>query len=216
MNKITPAIIANSAEEFEKMIKMVESHVDRVHLDVMDGIFVPNKTISYHEELAKIQTNLSFDVHLMVNNPEDQMYFWYQTKADRFLIHVESQTDLRGLIDQIHSNNKMVGLVLNPKTPNDVIYELVNDIDLIQFMTVEPGEYGADFVEDVVSKIQDFHTKYPSVPIGVDGGIHPENNNVAKLMAAGASIFVVGSHVFEESSDVGKTIEELKVIVENG
>lgn len=215
MVKVIPAIIANSAEELEKMIKMVEPHVDRVHLDVMDGVFVSGKTISYHEELAKIQTNLSFDVHLMANNPEDQMYFWYQTKADRFLIHVESQTDLRGLIDQIHSNNKMVGLVFNPKTPNEVIDDLVDDVDLVQFMTVEPGEYGADFVEEVVSKIQDFHSKYPSVPIGVDGGIHPESNNIPKLLAAGASIFVVGSHVFSENKDVGKVIEEMRAIVEN-
>ena len=213
MNKIIPAIIANSAEEFEKMIKMVEPHVDRVHLDVMDGIFVPNKTISYHEELAKIQTNLSFDVHLMVNNPEDQMYFWYQTKADRFLIHAESETDLRALIEQIRSNNKVVGLVLNPKTPNEVIDDLVDDVDLVQFMTVDPGQYGADFVEDVVSKIHDFHNKYPSIPIAVDGGIHPENHNVAKLIAAGASFFVLGSHIFSEDKDVGKTIAELQEAV---
>mgnify|MGYP001573153866 CR=1 FL=1 len=216
MNKVIPAIIANSAEELEKMIRAVEPFVDRVHLDVMDGVFVSGKTISYHEELAKIQTNLNFDVHLMVNNPEDQMYFWYQiSNADRFLIHAESQTDLRGLIDQIHSNKRMVGLVLNPKTPNDFIYELIDDVDLVQFMTVEPGEYGADFVEEVVYKIQDFHTKYPAVPIGVDGGIHPENYNIAKLMAAGASIFVLGSHIFSEDRDVGKAIEELDKLIEN-
>lgn len=215
MNKIIPAIIANSAEELEKMIRMAEPHVDRVHLDVMDGVFVPNKTISYYEELATLQTDLNFDVHLMVNNPEDQMYFWYQTKADRFLIHAESQADLRGLIDQIHSNNRMVGLVLNPDTPSEAIKEFVDDIDFVQFMTVDPGQYGAEFIEEVVSKIGNFHAQYPSMPIGVDGGIHPENHNIAKLIAAGASIFVLGSHIFSEDRDVGKAIAELQEAVQN-
>lgn len=215
MSKIIPAIIANSAEELEKMIKLVEPYADRVHLDIMDGIFVPNKTISGYEEILKLETKLNFDVHLMVNNPEDQMYFWYQTKADRFLVHAESQTDLKELIDQIHSNNRMVGLVLNPQTPIEVISELIDDIDLVQFMTVEPGHYGAEFVGEVVSKIKDFHSKYPSVPVAVDGGIHPEKHNIDTLTAAGASIFVLGSHIFSEDRDVGKAIEEMKAIVEN-
>lgn len=213
MNKIIPAIIANSREDMEKLLKTVEPHVDRVHLDVMDGILVPNKTISYYEELSKVQTNLNFDVHLMVNNPEDQMYFWYQVaNADRFLIHAESQADLKGLIDQIHSNSKMAGLVLNPKMPSEVIYELVDDVDIIQFMTVEPGQYGADFVEGVVSKIEQFHIKHPSVPIGVDGGVNLET--APKLIAAGVSMFAVGSYIFS-SDDVGKAIAELQEAVQN-
>ncbi len=212
---IIPAIIANSFEELEKRIRVVEGHAERVHLDIMDGVFVPNKTISGYEELPKIETSLSFDVHLMVNNPENQMYFWYQTKANRFIIHAESDTDLRALVEQVRSHDKVVGIALNPKTPTDVISELIDDIDFVLFMTVEPGEYGADFVEEVVSKIEAFHIQHPSVPIMVDGGIHPENHVIPKLMAAGVSMFVAGSHVFEESLDVGKTIEELKKITEN-
>lgn len=212
MNKITPAIIAKTPEEFEKMVRAVEGHVERVHLDIMDGIFVPNKTISGHEELSKIQTDLGFDVHLMVNNLEEQMYFWYQTKADRFLIHAESETDLRALMEQIRANNKVMGLVLNPKTPTEVISEFVDDVDVVQFMTVEPGQYGADFVEEVVSKIVNFHAKYPSVPIAVDGGVNPQT--APKLLAAGVSVFVVGSYILS-SEDVGKAIEELNTIVEN-
>ncbi|MBI2064290.1 MAG: ribulose-phosphate 3-epimerase [Candidatus Yanofskybacteria bacterium] len=212
MNKVIPAIIANSAEDLEKKLRIVEPYVDRVHLDVMDGDFVPNKTIAGYEEISKLETKLNFDVHLMVNNPEGQIYFWYQTKADRFLIHVESQADLRGLIDQIHSNNRMAGLVLNPDTPAEVIQEFVDDIDFVQFMTVDPGQYGADFREEVVSKIGNFHAKYPSMPIGVDGGVNPQT--APKLLAAGVSVFVVGSYIFS-SEDVGKAIEELKTIVEN-
>ncbi len=213
MNKIIPAIIANSREDMEKFLKTVEPYVDRVHLDVMDGVFVPNKTVSGYEEISKMETKLNFDVHLMANNPEDQMYFWYQiASADRFLVHVESQADLKGIIDQIHSNNKIAGLVLNPDTPIEVIQEFMDDIDLVQFMTVEPGQYGADFREEVVSKIEQFHIKYPSIPIGVDGGVNPQT--IPKLLAAGVSMFAVGSYIFS-SEDVGKAIEELKTMVEN-
>ena len=213
---VIPAIIADSSEALEKMLKIIEPHVERVHLDVMDGIFVPKRTIVYYEELAQINTNLKFDVHLMVNNPEDVMYFWYQIpNAGRFLIHAESGTDLRTLVEQVRSRDKVVGVVLNPKTPFEVISELIDDLDVVQFMTVEPGQYGAEFEEEVVSKIEAFHIKHPSVPIAVDGGIHPENNNISRLKAAGASIFVLGSHIFTEGLDVGKAIEEIKKITEN-
>ena len=212
MNKIIPAIIANSAEDLEKKLRIAEPYVDRVHLDVMDGDFVPNKTVAGYEEMSKLETKLNFDVHLMVNNPENQIYFWYQTKADRFLIHVESQADLKGLIDQIHLNNRRAGLVLNPDTPAEVIQEFVDDIDFVQFMTVDPGQYGADFREEVVSKIGNFHAKYPSMPIGVDGGVNPQT--APKLLAVGVSVFVVGSYIFS-SEDVGKAITELQEAVRN-
>ena len=212
MNKIIPAIIANSAEDLEKKLRIVEPYVDRVHLDIMDGDFVPNKTVAGYEEMSKLETKLNFDVHLMVNNPENQIYFWYQTKADRFLIHVESQADLKGLIDQIHLNNRRAGLVLNPDTPAEVIQEFVDDIDFVQFMTVDPGQYGADFREEVVSKIENFHAKFPSMPIGVDGGVNPQT--APKLLAAGVSVFVVGSYIFS-SEDVGKAITELQEAVRN-
>ena len=212
MNKIIPAIIANSVEDLEKKLRIVEPYVDRVHLDIMDGDFVPNKTVAGYEEMSKLETKLNFDVHLMVNNPENQIYFWYQTKADRFLIHVESQADLKGLIDQIHLNNRRAGLVLNPDTPAEVIQEFVDDIDFVQFMTVDPGQYGADFREEVVSKIGNFHAKYPSMPIGVDGGVNPQT--APKLLAAGVSVFVVGSYIFS-SEDVGKAITELQEAVRN-
>ena len=118
-------------------------------------------------------------------------------------------------MEQIRFHDKAVGIALNPKTPVDVISEFLDDLDFVLFMTVEPGEYGADFVEEVVSKIEAFHARHLSVPIMVDGGIHPENKVIPKLIAAGVSMFVVGSHVFEESQDVGKTIEELEQITEN-
>src|SRR3989344_5559576 len=212
MVKIIPAILAKTSEEFEKMIRMVEPHIDRVHLDICDGDFVPTKTISGYEELIKIETKVSFDVHLMVSRPEDQMYFWYKTKADRFLIHSETDHGHSNLINQIHLNGRKVGLVLNPETQTDKIAEIIEDVDFVQFMTVHPGAYGSEFIESVVNKILEFHGQYPNVPVFVDGGVNPET--ALRLIAVGATNLVVGNYVVS-SKDVGKAIEELKKISNN-
>jgi len=212
MIKIIPSILAKTSEEFEKMIRMVEPYVDRVHLDVADGDFVSTKTISGYEELKKIDTKLYFDVHLMVSRPEDQMYFWYETKADRFLINAETDHGHANLIEQIHFNGKKAGLVLNPETQVDKIVELIDLIDFVQFMTVAPGFYGSQFEEGVIGKILEFHGQYPSVPIFVDGGVNPET--ALRLVAVGATNLIVGSYIMG-SPDVGKAIEKLNKIVNN-
>lgn len=213
MIKIIPAIIAKSYEELEKMVRQVEPYVDRVQLDIMDGDFVPDKTISGYEELIKLETKLKFDVHLMVSKPEDQMYYWYKTGADNFLIQAETDHGHQDLIRQIHSNNRKAGLVLNPETPIEKIIELIDDIDSVQFMTVHPGAYGGEFVESVVDKIREFHNRYPNIPLAVDGAIHA--GNIQKVIAAGASIIVLGSHIFSENRDVGEAIEEMKALGNN-
>lgn len=214
MINIIPSILAKTPEEFEKLLRAVEPHVDRVHLDIGDGDFVPIKTISGYEELIKKETRVNFDVHLMVSRPEDQMYFWYKTKADRFLIHAETDHGHKNLIDQIHFNGRKVGLVLNPETQAEKIAELIDDIDFVQFMTVHPGNYGGEFVESVIGKILDFHGQYPNVSIMVDGAIHPET--ARRVIAVGASLLVVGTHILQEGNDVGKAIEELNKISNNG
>lgn len=213
MAKIIPSILATTEEEFERLLRMLEPHVDRVHLDIGDGDFVPVKTISGYEQLIKMETKVKFDVHLMVSRPEDQMYFWYKTKADRFLIHAETDHGHLNLINQIHSNDRKVGLVLNPETQIDVIKEVIDNIDFVQFMTVHPGNYGGEFVESVASKILDFHGQYPNMPVMVDGGVNPET--ARHLVAVGASSLVVGSYIVN-SDNVGKAIEELNKISNNG
>ncbi len=212
MVKIIPSILAKTSEEFERMIKAVEFYVDRVHLDIGDGRFVTTQTVSGYEELLKTETKVNFDVHLMVLRPENQMSFWYKTKADRFIIHAEI-SDKKNMIEQIHQNGRSVGLALNPETQFDAVSDILEDIDFIQFMTVHPGNYGGDFVESVVDKISDFHKHYPDMPIMVDGTIHLET--ARKVVGVGASTLVVGSHILKEGKDVGKAIEELQKIGDN-
>ncbi|OGM98752.1 MAG: hypothetical protein A2915_04710 [Candidatus Yanofskybacteria bacterium RIFCSPLOWO2_01_FULL_41_34] len=213
MTKIIPSILAKTSEEFEKLLRIVEPYVDRVHLDIGDGDFVLTKTISGYEELMIMETKVKFDVHLMVSRPEDQMYFWYKTKADRFLIHAETDHGHRNLVESIHLNGRKVGLVLNPETQIEKIFELMDNIDFVQFMTVHPGNYGGEFVESVIDKILDFHGHYPDIPIMADGAIHSET--ARRLIAVGTSMLVVGTHILNEGKDVGKAIEELRKIGQN-
>ena len=137
------------------------------------------------------------------------MYFWYKTKADRFLIHAETDHGHGSLIEQIHFNGRKVGMVLNPETQVESIVGVINDIDFVQFMTVHPGFYGSEFVESVINKILEFHGQYPSTPIFVDGGVNPET--ALRLVAIGVTTLVVGSYIVEYQ-DVGKAIEELRKI----
>lgn len=202
--EIVPAIIAYSKEELADKLQAVQNYVDRVHVDIMDGIFVENKTIGGVEEIKNINTNLEFDVHLMVQKPNIEP--WLETKASRFLIHAESDADIISLADKIHKANKRVALVFNPET--ECLTAQVRHVDAVQFMTVHPGNYGGEFIESVLSKIKAFHNKYPDVKIIVDGAMHHETAKLVK--DAGASEIVIGDHIFNEGRNIKEAIEELK------
>ena len=211
MADVIPAILAKSYEELERMVRTVEPYVERVHLDIMDGVFVSNTTITGYDELIRLDTNLKFDVHLMVENPADLMYHWYEVrgKADTFLVHAERANGLRELLEQIRLNQCRAGLVLNPETAVEEVQELLELIDMMQFMTVHPGFYGGQFIDDVLGKITDFRESHPDRPILVDGGITPET--AIKTLRAGATTLVSGSYIFN-SPDPAKAILELKNI----
>jgi len=188
-------------------ILAVEPYVDSVHLDIADGIFVPNVTILGFEEIGTVETNLAIGVHLMVSKPENHIVRWLETPADRFVFHIEATQRPREIIDAVREADKLVGIALNPQTPINHLEPLVDYIDFVHFMTVEPGFYGGKFLESVLDKVSEFHYFYPDKPIQVDGGVNLET--APKLIKAGANRLVVGSYIWE-SKDVGKTIEELK------
>ena len=215
MIEIIPAILTDSPVQFKDLILKIEPYVSRVHIDVADGVFVPNKTITGFEEVKgmastgspQVGSGLKFDVHLMVQRPQDVIKEWFFTHADRFLIHAESTVDLGGIIDDIHNNDRKVGLVLNPETEVDKIKEFIDRIDYIQFMTVHPGFQGGKFEEVVVDKIANFHKNYFNIPIIVDGGITPET--ALQLAAVGVSMLVAGSYIIK-SGNFAEAINKLK------
>lgn len=207
--QIIPSILVKSYEEFEKLVQRYEPHVDRVQLDIIDGKFAPVVTIAGYEELSRIETSLIFDVHLMVKYPAEVLEKWYDTKADRIILHAESDGDLVPFLMQIRAHGKRPALALNPETPVSRIESLIPHCDFIQFMTVHPGSYGAKFLPDVLPKIADFHASHPQVAIAVDGGIVLATaQQVAK---AGASILVVGNFL-KNATDMTIALRELETI----
>jgi len=210
LSEIIPAILTDSAFKFEELVRKLESHVSRVHIDIADGIFVPNKTIRGYDEIKGIESAVKFDIHLMVQKPQDVIKEWFSTQADRFFIHAESQVDLNEIIGDIHKNGRKVGLVLNPETEVDKIKEFLGKIDYIQFMTVHPGFQGGEFVKEVIDKISNFHKDYPDILVMADGGITPKV--VPKLMMVGVSMLVSGSYIIK-SENFEKAIEQLREVV---
>lgn len=206
--KIIPAILAKTFDEFQSMVKKIEPYTDLVHLDIADGEFVPNKTIDGYGELQKINTNLNFEVHLMVKNPENIIDHWLKTKAVRYLVHWESTNEYDAVINSFGMNGKEFGFVFSPGTDYTAIEPCIDKVNLVQFMTVDPGFYGSPFLPEVLEKIRNFHSQYPAKIIQVDGGIKPE---IVKLVeSAGASRAAVGSYIFK-SGNIEKALKEFNV-----
>jgi len=214
--EIVPAIIAKDFDELKERVKLVESCSKTVQLDVMDGVFVDNKTWDIPEDLDKLETNLKLEVHLMFESPHRVLNRWLAvSKISRVILHweaiekihnhellpYETQVDdkfpISNLSREIHRCGKQFGVALNPGTSTSVLDNFINDIDLVLLMSVNPGFAGQDFKEEVIPKIVALRQRYPDAKIGVDGGVDPQN--VLKLVAAGADFLVMGSAIFANS-----------------
>src|SRR3989344_2083840 len=210
MSEIIPSILVKTKEELLKKISAVEQLAERVHLDIADGIFVPNMTIVGFSEVETIETTLKFGVHLMVSKPENHILRWLVTPADSFTFHIESTSQVMAVIEKVREAEKEVGLALSPRTLLSAVEPFVNEIDFVHFMTVEPGFYGGEFVEEVLDKMSDFHYFYPDKPMVADGGVTPET--ASKLVQAGANTLIAGSYIFKDNNPA-KALEELKAII---
>jgi len=200
MIKIAPSILSADFSMLAEEIKKVEkAGADYIHIDVMDGNFVPNITIGSPvvESLRKV-SNLTFDVHLMVEHPENQIEAFAKAGADIITFHIETTKHAHRVIQQIKSYGKKVGIALNPATPLVMIEEVLTDVDMILLMTVNPGFGGQKFIDSMLEKIEILrHTIEDNefkIDIEVDGGI---NDKTAPLVKeAGANILVAGSYVY--------------------
>jgi len=211
MTEIVPAILTSDPDEFNEMLRSAEAHFSRVHLDIADGIFVPNTTINGIEELERIHTPLAITVHLMVANPENILEQWLKTRTEAFIFHIESTAQMDELISRTQAAGKKAGVALNPSTPIQAVVPFVDKADFIQFMTVGPGFYGSEFREDVLSKMRDFKQKYPAVKLWADGGINPAT--AKRVVQAGAEVLAVGSYFFGNGKDLDEALENMKKAV---
>lgn len=216
MKKIAPSILSADFGKLAEEIQKVEAAgADLIHVDVMDGHFVPNLTFG-PPVIASIRkvTRLPFDVHLMIENPERTIQDFADAGSDIITIHVEAETHLHRAIDFIKEKGIKAGVSLNPATPLCLIDEIIEDIDLLMVMSVNPGFGGQQFIESTLAKIKKARNlideRAPRVLLEVDGGV--KLDNMKSIKEAGADIFVAGSAIFK-SRDYKQTIQTMKKIL---
>ena len=213
--QISPSILSADFSQLGNEIKKLEDGgADMIHVDVMDGHFVPNLTIGPPVIKAlKKQSSMLFDVHLMISPVHKYIEAYSEAGADIITIHPEATDDLHSSISKIKSLNKKVGISLNPKTKIDVIKEYLGQINLVLIMSVNPGFGGQRFMPEVLIKVKALkkiqEEKGLDFDIEIDGGINFDNSKVA--IEAGANILVSGTTVFKSNNgDIKKNIELLK------
>jgi ribulose-phosphate 3-epimerase len=213
MKKIAPSILSADFSRLGDEIRAVEAAgADYIHIDVMDGHFVPNITIGpLVVDAARRVTSLPLDVHLMIENPDRYIPDFAAAGADIIVVHAEAVHHLHRTVQLIRSLGKKAGVSLNPATPLNVLEYVIADLDLVLLMTVNPGFGGQSFIEACLPKIQALRAMLDrrggEAELEVDGGV--KISNIARIAHAGADVFVAGSAVFG-SLDYAATITEMK------
>jgi ribulose-phosphate 3-epimerase len=212
--KIAPSILsADFSKLGEEVALATESGADMIHVDIMDGRFVPNITFG-SEMVTAIRrwTNLPLDIHMMVAEPEKQIPLFIDAGADIISVHFEACTHLHRIIEMIKLNNVSVGIALNPGTPINNISDVIEELDQIVIMSVNPGFPGQSFIPKTLSKIENLRKQITKLgiktDIEVDGGIN--TTSIKSAVTAGANILVAGSAVYNSNATVSDSIHNLK------
>lgn len=212
---VSPSLLAANFLDLKSDVEMINrSEADWLHLDVMDGVFVPNISFGFPvmEAVASI-CKKPLDVHFMIANPERYIQATARIGAMMMNVHYEACTHLHRIIQEIHASGMKAGVTLNPSTPISVLEDIIQDVDMVLIMSVNPGFGGQKFIENTINKVvrlrkmimdSDSHAL-----IEVDGGVDAETS--IRLVQAGVNVLVSGSYIFK-SVDPISTIHSLKLL----
>lgn len=213
MIKISPSILSSDYGNLSSELKRMEAcGADMLHIDVMDGHFVPNITLGAPiVKCIRKSSSLPFDVHLMISDPYKYIPDFVNAGSDIITFHAEADSDIEKTIDLILASGKKAGLSVKPKTPVEAVYPYLDKLSMVLVMTVEPGFGGQSFMEDMMPKVSAVRSEIDrrglDVDIQVDGGINKDTISIAAK--AGANVFVSGNAIFS-SDDAKKTIADFK------
>ncbi len=211
---IAPSILSADFSNLREEIRMVEhAGADWIHIDIMDGHFVPNMSMGRKAlEACKQATSLPLDVHLMVESPENFVEWFAESGADRLTVHVEATTHIHRVLQRIRELGCQVGITLNPGTPASSLDAVLHMVDLVLVMTVNPGFGAQKFLPETLPKIREIRHKLdqinPKALIQVDGGI--SSATIGQVIEAGAQVFVAGNAVFKHVDGPAAGVSTLK------
>lgn len=212
--EIAPSILSADRKRLREDILTVVPYADVLHVDIMDGKFVPATTFSARE-IASLDLEILYDVHLMVKDPEKKWIpaFAKIPQVRTIIFHVEAVKDASSCISLIRDSGKQPGISLKPKTAIKELEPYLDDIAQVLVMTVEPGKGGQSFMPDMLSKISSLREHHPNLDVAIDGGIN--DRTIIESAKAGANIFITGSYLFSQK-DRKKTIQILRKHAQQG
>ncbi|OIO20306.1 MAG: hypothetical protein COY69_00775 [Candidatus Magasanikbacteria bacterium CG_4_10_14_0_8_um_filter_32_14] len=208
---IIPSILVRTSQELKNQIQSINKSVSRVQIDLADGIFVDNKTVSDPKTITKY-CKIEAELHLMVNDPLKELKKWQKVKQiKKILVHFESVKNLHDILSTLHAYNWEIGIVLNPETNIKTLDEYISEIKGVMFMGVHPGKQGQKLLPKVLNNIKKFKTKYPKIFVELDGGVNEKN--LEKIIISGVDAICPGSAIFGNKNKPADNIKNMNKFI---
>ncbi|MFC2122165.1 ribulose-phosphate 3-epimerase [Bacteroidota bacterium] len=209
-SRVVPAILTEDPQVLETMVRQVETFTTYAQIDIMDGQFVPSRSITW-EYIAPLAIKFAWEAHLMTLYPEEQLEGFKKAGAQKFIFHYEATPTPQKVITLARDLDFKVGLAINPDTPVSAIHQLAGHVDSVLLLSVDPGFYGSPYIPEVLDKVAELRQLYPNLEIGMDGGI--KESNIVEIAKSGVDTICVGSAIFLQPHP-GESFRHLQSLVQ--